>query len=217
MDFFLAPNFFDLAEFAHRAIFSPTEAVWDSLKQISQYLASLRLGEILGEVAKEAYLVNREKISIGKGSIVEPGAYIQGPCIIGEQCEVRHGAYIRGNVITGNRCVIGHATEVKNSIFLNHALAGHFAYIGDTILGNHVNLGAGTKCANLRFDNLPIHIVWQGKKFETGLRKLGAILGDRVQTGCNSVTNPGTILGKECKLSPCMTARGFIPEKTIIR
>ena len=134
-------------------------------------------------------------IKIGKGVLIEPGAYIKSPTIIGDQTEVRHGAYIRGDCLIGANCVVGHVTEVKHSIFMNGAKAGHFAYLGDSILGNQVNLGAGTKLANLRFIKGEIIINSSDGPIKTGLRKLGAILGDGVQTGCNTVTNPGTLLG----------------------
>ncbi|MDI6785692.1 MAG: glucose-1-phosphate thymidylyltransferase [bacterium] len=159
-----------------------------------------------------------EQIYIGKGTVIEPGAYIKGPTIIGNNCEIRQGAYIRGNVLVGNGCIVGHTTEVKNACFLNQAKAGHFAYIGDSILGNKVNLGAGTKLANLNIRNAPIQLRLNGKDINTNLRKFGAILGDDVETGCNSVTNPGTILGKGCAVYPNTTVKkGYYPPKTIIR
>ncbi len=217
MSLFSPKEFFDLKDFQHKALLSDEEPVWSCLKKIHDYLLTLPLGKIEGEVEEGAYLVHPELIFIGKGSVVEAGAYIRGPCWIGENCQVRHGAYIRGDLLAGNKCVIGHATEVKNSLFLNGAQAGHFAYVGDTVLGNQVNLGAGTKCANLRFDNKNISFRWNGQRIDSGLRKFGAIIGDFAQTGCNSVTNPGTIMGKESFLSPCATARGIIPSKTVIQ
>ncbi len=210
-------EFFDLSHFEHNALFDSDKPVWEVLKKIGDYLLSGPLGNILGVIEQGAFLVNPEEISIGEGTIVEPGAYIMGPCIIGKKCEIRQGAYIRGNVITGNGCVIGHATEVKNSIFLNEAKAGHFAYIGDSILGNRVNLGAGTKCANLRFDGGNISIREGEKRFDTGLRKIGLIAGDDAQTGCNSVPNPGTIMGKGSVIGPCATAGGVIPKKYVVK
>ncbi len=147
-----------------------------------------------------------ERIAIGAGSLVEGGATIKEPAVIGRWCEVRQGAYLRGCCLTGDRCVIGHATEVKHSIFLNDAKAGHFAYLGDSILGNNTNLGAGTKCANLRFLPGTVKIEIDGTLIDTGMRKFGAMLGDETQTGCNSVTNPGTIIGKRCMLMPNTTA-----------
>ncbi len=159
-----------------------------------------------------------KKIQIGKGVLIESGALIKEPTIIGDQTEVRQGAYLRGYCLIGSRCVVGHTTEVKHSIFLNDAKAGHFAYLGDSILGDQVNLGAGTKMANLRFLAGNVKIKTEDGLIETGLRKFGAILGDNAQTGCNSVTNPGTLMGKESILMPNTTAKsGYHPEETILR
>ena len=158
------------------------------------------------------------QIRIGKGVLIEPGALIKSPTIIGNQTEVRHGAYIRGNCLIGNNCVVGHVTEVKHSIFLDGAKAGHFAYLGDSILGNHVNLGAGTKLANLRFIKGDVTISSSGGQIKTGLRKFGAILGDCVQTGCNSVTNPGALIGKKSMIIPNTTVpSGYHGENSLIR
>jgi acetyltransferase-like isoleucine patch superfamily enzyme len=156
-------------------------------------------------------------IYIGKGTVVEPGALIKGPSIIGNHTEVRQGAYLRGNCLIGDRCVVGHTTEVKHSIMLDDAKAGHFAYIGDSILGNHVNLGAGTKLANLKIVDVEMKLRVEGKIYETGLRKLGAILGDYTETGCNSVTSPGTLLGKASLVYPCVNIPGgFYPGRSIV-
>ncbi|MGD9949238.1 MAG: hypothetical protein AB7U29_12270 [Desulfobulbus sp.] len=164
-----------------------------------------------------AVLVGKN-IKIGRGVLIESGAMIKSPAIIGDQTEIRQGAYLRGYALVGNRCVVGHATEVKHSIFLNDAKAGHFAYLGDTILGNKVNLGAGTKCANLRFVAGNVSIRTTVSKIDTGLRKFGAILGDDCQTGCNSVTSPGTILGPGSIVMPNVTAvSGLHPRKSVLR
>jgi NDP-sugar pyrophosphorylase family protein len=163
-------------------------------------------------------ILSGSHIRVGKGVLIEPGAFIKSPTIIGDRTEVRHGAYIRGNCLIGRNCVVGHVTEVKHSIFLNGAKAGHFAYLGDSILGNLVNLGAGTKLANLRFIKGNIAIITPDGQFETGLRKLGAILGDNVQTGCNSVTNPGTLLGKRSMVIPNTTVpSGYHVNSSLIR
>jgi carbonic anhydrase/acetyltransferase-like protein (isoleucine patch superfamily) len=154
----------------------------------------------------------------GKGVLLESGAFVKGPVVLGDYTEVRQGAYLRGNCLIGKRCVVGHVTEVKHTIFLDDAKAGHFAYLGDTILGNLVNLGAGTKMANLRFVGGNISVRTPAGPVDTGLRKLGAILGDRVQTGCNSVTNPGTLIGRRSFLLPNATApAGYHPDNSMIR
>lgn len=159
-----------------------------------------------------------KNIAIGKGVLIESGAMIKSPAIIGDFCEVRQAAYLRGYCLAGKRCVLGHATEIKHSIFLNDAKAGHFAYLGDSILGTDVNLGAGTKFANLKMVKGNVIIRHNGEQLDTGRRKFGAILGDGSQTGCNSVTNPGTIFGKQCMLLPNCTSRsGYHPEKSLLR
>lgn len=209
--------FFDLSQFSHASLFNESQPIWAALKRLEEYLLSNQLGRIEGLIHQGAHLINPEEISIGKETIVEAGAYIQGPCMIGENCQIRQGAYIRGNVIVGDRCVIGHATEAKHAIFLDEVKAGHFAYVGDSIVGNRVNIGAGTKCANFRFDKDEISILWGEKRIHTGLRKFGAVLGDDAQTGCNSVTNPGTLMGKNSCLAPCVTAQGVIPENHTLK
>lgn len=210
-------NFFDLSRFRHAALFAKTDSVWEVIPKIGPYLASLPLGKIEIEIPQGVHLINPEKISIGKGTVIEPGAYIKGPCVIGENCIIRHGAYIRGDLIAGNQCVIGHATEIKHSILLDGAQAAHFAYVGDSILGSGVNLGAGTKCANLKFDHGMIYINHERKKIETGLRKFGVIMGDGAQTGCNAVTNPGTIMGKNACCYPCVSFGGIIDADAIVK
>jgi len=158
------------------------------------------------------------RIAVGKASLVEGGATIKAPAIIGNQTEIRQGAYMRGYCLIGDRCVVGHTTEVKHSIFLDDAKAGHFAYLGDSILGNNANLGAGTKFANLKFIPGTVTVLCNGKLIDTGMRKFGAILGDSAQTGCNSVTSPGTILGKKGVLMPNTTApSGYHQDRHRIR
>jgi bifunctional N-acetylglucosamine-1-phosphate-uridyltransferase/glucosamine-1-phosphate-acetyltransferase GlmU-like protein len=157
-------------------------------------------------------------LSLGKGVLVESGAYLKSPVILGDYTEVRQGAYLRGYCLTGKRCVVGHVTEVKHAIFLDDAKAGHFAYLGDSILGNQVNLGAGTKLANLRFTGGEVGVRTEKGHVATGLRKFGAILGDQVQTGCNSVTNPGTLLGKKSMLLPNTTApSGYHANSSLVK
>lgn len=214
----LSPDYyFDLEQFAHPELFEGAVWVWEALNRLQGYLKKLPLGQILGEVSPQAYLIEPESIFIGKGTIVEPGAYIKGPCYIGENCTVRHGAYIRGDLIAGDGCVIGHDTEVKHAIFLNKAHAAHFAYVGDSILGNGVNLGAGVKCANLKLNHDQVSVMHNGKKVNTGRKKLGAIIGDGVQLGCNSVTNPGTFIGRKAICYPCVNIGGIILAKSIIK
>ncbi len=209
-DQFAVEAYLDLTSWKHRKLFEGVLNVWEALKAIKPYLDSCELGEIACSVPNGVTIENRELVSIGEGSVIEPGAYIRGPLILGKNCEVRHGAYLRGNIIAGDRVVIGHASEVKHSILLDGAAAAHFAYVGDSILGNRVNLGAGTKLANLLFDRKEIEVRYEGKKITTGLRKIGAILGDDAQTGCNAVPNPGTLFKKGARCKPCSNPSGII-------
>jgi bifunctional N-acetylglucosamine-1-phosphate-uridyltransferase/glucosamine-1-phosphate-acetyltransferase GlmU-like protein len=164
-----------------------------------------------------AVLLGRS-IALGRGVFVETGAMIKSPAIIGDMSEVRQGAYLRGYCLAGKRCVLGHTTEIKHSILLNDAKAGHFAYLGDSILGNEVNLGAGTKLANLKFLPGTITVFHEGERIDTNRRKLGAIMADGCQTGCNSVTSPGTLMAKGAVLMPNATARsGYHEEKALLR
>jgi len=162
-----------------------------------------------------SYLLD-DHIYIGNNVIIEPTALVKGPAIIGDNTEIRHGAYIRGDVLIGNDCVVGHTTEIKSSVMLGGSKAGHFAYIGDSILGK-VNLGAGTKLANLKMVDSPVVININRQIYETGLRKFGAVLADGVETGCNSVTTPGTIMAKNVLLYPNGTARGYYPPNSIVK
>lgn len=217
MDFLYPQYFFDLATLTHRELFKTDEYVWTALGKIDKYLDSKKLGDIQVNVPRGTFLENPELISIEEGAVIESGAFIRGPCFISAGSQVRHGAYIRGNVLVGKGCVVGHATEVKNSILLDGAQAGHFAYIGDTILGQNVNLGAGTKCANLKLDHGEIAVTVNGKTVSSGRKKFGAIVGDRSQLGCNSVTNPGTLIGPNAKVYPCISVRGFIPAEKVVK
>ena len=157
-----------------------------------------------------------DEIYIGKNTVIEAGALIKGPAIICDNTEIRQGAYIRGEVLIGNDCVVGHTTEIKSSVMLGGSKAGHFAYIGDSILGR-VNLGAGTKIANLKITGSHVILNINGIKYDTGLRKLGAILADGVETGCNSATTPGSLLSRDVLLYPNGTARGYYPPQKIIK
>lgn len=209
-------SFFCLEQFAHKELWLEKEPVWHPLLLLSSYLQTARLGKIEIKIPDGVFLENKELISIGAGTLIEPGVMIQGPCIIGKDCVLRHGAYLRGPLILGDRCRVGHSTELKHSIFLNDTHATHFVYVGDSILGNSVNLGAGVKCANLRLDRKEVSVRIDQKLLKTGLRKFGAIIGDRSQIGCNSVLNPGTLFCKESFAFPLMNLSGFIPPRSQI-
>jgi NDP-sugar pyrophosphorylase family protein len=211
-------DFFDLEGYQHKALFedSRIEYVWDVLKLLRDYLNQIIRPEIQGQVMAGAYLLD-EHIFIGPGSVVEPGVVIKGPAYIGDNCEIRQGAYIRGNVLVGNNCVVGHTTELKTAIFLDGAHAAHFAYVGDSILGKQVNLGAGTKLANVKLTRNSVAVKIAGETYDTGLRKFGAVLGDRVHIGCNAVLNPGTLLAPGCMAYALTLLRGYYPANTMIK
>ncbi len=171
-----------------------------------------------GAILKAGSVLMGKKIFFEKNVIVEPFAVIFTPAYFSKGTQIRQGAYIRGNVYTGEKAIIGHATEVKNSIILSYAKAAHFAYVGDSILGKEVNLGAGTKLANLKFSKKEIILTINKKTFNTGLKKLGAILGDKSQTGCNVVLQPGTLFGKKSIIYPGKVAGpGYFPPETKIK
>lgn len=163
-----------------------------------------------GKVSPHAIIEG--SVYIAEGAEVGPTAYIQGPAYIGPGAEVRHAAFIRGNVYVGAKAVVGHTTEVKGAVFFDGAKAGHFAYVGDSILGYDVNLGAGTKLANLKLkgNEVKLKCPTTGELIPTGLRKLGAIMGDESQTGCNSVLSPGTILMPKTMVLPCVHYQGTL-------
>ena len=211
-------DFFDLDGYEHRQLFEPGEEnfVWGALKTLRQYLDEIIVPDIQGQVMPGAHLVG-DRIFIGPGSVVEPGAMIIGPAYIGKNSLVRHGAYVREYVLVGDNCVVGHTTEIKDSIMLDDAKAAHFAYVGNSILGKQVNLGAGTKLANLKLDRSNIIIYVDGEYHDTGVYKFGAVLGDRAQTGCNTVTNPGTLMAPGCLAYALSSPYGYYPPRTLIK
>ncbi len=175
-----------------------------------------RLGDYILGIDKSEFCEISEGVFVGKDVKIHPSAVIIGPAIIGDETEIRPNAYIRGNVIIGKRCVIGNSTEIKNSVLMNSVQAPHYNYIGDSILGNNTHLGAGTVCSNLKSDKTKV-VVRAEVNIETSLRKLGAILGDNAEVGCNCVLNPGTVVGKGTRVYPLTSVRGVIEENSIVK
>lgn len=200
---------FSLEHFSHKELWKGNFP-WSPLLYLEEYLKH-QIFQIEIPIPEHVFLENKTQISIGIGTTIEPGVYIKGPCIIGSHCQISHGAYIRENTLIGDHCHIGHSAEIKHSILLPRAAASHFCYVGDSILGNGVNLGAGVKCANLRLDRKEISITFENQKIPTGLKKFGALIGDFAQIGCNCVLNPGTLVGKESISFPLTNLKGFIP------
>ncbi len=165
------------------------------------------------------YTVDEKKgpVYIDRGAILGPGLHFEGPCYIGPNATVRHGAYVRPYSWICSGAVVGHASEVKRSLLLPNAKAPHFNYVGDSVLGSNVNLGAGCKISNLRLDGKEVNVRMGEHKMSSGVRKFGALLGDSVEIGCNVVTNPGVIMGCGSSVSPNITVTGIYPENTKLR
>jgi NDP-sugar pyrophosphorylase family protein len=221
-------SLFDLSDPTTAALFDGCATVWQALPQIKRHVARLTAGgpRIDGTVMDGAWL-GEAAIVIEAGAVVEPGAYIVGPAYIGAGAVVRHGAYVRENVILLAGSTLGHASEAKNALLLPGAAAPHFAYVGDSILGHRVNLGAGTKLSNLGILSAKdaatgkrptIKLVIDGVEYDTGLTKFGAILGDDAQTGCNAVLNPGCIIGPRTLVYANTSVRkGYHPADSIVK
>jgi NDP-sugar pyrophosphorylase family protein len=212
---FKPAELFDLSQTQHAAIFEGCEYAWDALKKISSYLKSHLRPGLKNRCEGVAYI--GENVFIGEGTIVEDGAMIKGPAIIGRDCEIRHNAYVRENVILGNNCIVGNSSEVKNAFLFNNAVAPHFNYIGDSILGYKAHLGAGVKISNIKLVPGNVTVEMKGKPFDTGLRKFGALLGDNVDVGCNAVLNPGTIIGRGSVVYPNTNWRGVLSQNMIVK
>jgi len=212
---FKPADLFDLSQTDHAAIFDGCKFAWEALAKIEGYVAKNCRPGLNNRCDGVAFI--GEQVSIGEGTIVEDGAMIQGPAIIGKNCQIRHNAYIRGNVIIGDGCVIGNSTEVKNALLFNKAVAPHFNYVGDSILGFKAHVGAGVVLSNVK--SLPgnVTVDVEGKPFDTGLRKFGALVGDGAEIGCNSVLNPGSIVGRGAVIYPCCNWRGFLPANNIAK
>ena len=188
-------------------LFEDIEFVWEALKALDSFFTG---SSIESKIDSRCVLLNKDQITIGKNVIVEPGALIEGPCFIGDGCLIRHGAAVREGTVLGPGCLVGHSSEVKRSILLDGAKAPHFNYIGDSILGSKVNLGAGVKFANLRLDRKEVCVRFGEEVFSTGMRKFGGVLGDGCQIGCNCVINPGSLLAPRSAIQACSSVGGGV-------
>ena len=213
-------DFFDTESGPETFFFDQCEYPWEALVKLKERMKSL-LEDKGSKIPKNLpdSVVIKGDVHIEDGAKIEENTFIQGPAFIGAGAEIRFGAYIRGNVYVGSKAVVGHDTEVKHSILLPGAKAAHFAYVGDSILGRDVNLGAGTKCANVRVDmgknNLILRI--NGERYDSGIRKFGSIFGNNSSVGCNTVTNPGTLLGRDSLAYPLANLSGYIPPRSIVK
>ena len=212
---FKPQDLFDLSQTEHSAIFDGCEYAWEALNRLRDYLrVTLKPG--LHNLCKGVAWVGAD-VFIGEGTVLEDGVMIKGPAIIGRNCQVRHNAYLREHVIVGDNCVVGNSTELKHALLFNHSQAPHYNYIGDSILGYKAHLGAGVKISNLKVIRNTVMVEHQGQRIETGLRKFGALIGDRTEIGCNAVLNPGSILGRDSLVYPNVNWRGVLPSGHIAK
>lgn len=185
---------------------------WEALKGIKDLIL-----EIGSKLSKAEYDEVSEHVWVHKTAHVFPSAYLGAPCIIGANTEVRHCAFIRGSALVGEDCVVGNSCELKNVILFDHVQTPHYNYVGDSILGYYSHMGAGSITSNVKSDKklVVVHDRVNNEEIETGLKKFGAMLGDHVEVGCNSVLNPGTVIGRDSRVYPTSCVRGVLPEKSI--
>lgn len=183
---------------------------WEALKGIKALIVTL--GEGLDDAEYEQAA---PQVWVHRTATVAPTAYLGAPCIIGPETEVRHGAFIRGAALVGAGCVVGNSVELKNVILFDGVQTPHYNYVGDSILGYKSHMGAGSITSNVKSDKKPVVVHGQGEALATGLKKFGAMLGDRVEVGCNSVLNPGTVIGRESNVYPLSCVRGVVPPRSI--
>lgn len=203
---------YTLEETIAKDVFEGVTYPWEVLPKIGEFI--VKLGNSLPE---DKYEKKGENVWIAKSAKVFPSAYINGPAIIDEEAEVRHCAFIRGNAIVGKGAVVGNSTELKNVILFNKVQVPHYNYVGDSILGFKAHMGAGSITSNVKSDKTLVIVRAGQEQYETGLKKFGAMLGDNVEVGCNSVLNPGTIIGKQSNVYPTSMVRGFIPTNSIYK
>jgi NDP-sugar pyrophosphorylase family protein len=217
IDAMTMPELFDELPDVFADVWDPS-APWALLGEpLDEILAALPSGDIRIRLSPDFHLLG-DRIAIGEGTRINPGVVIEGPVWIGRDVEIRPGAYIRGGAWIGDGCIVGTNTEIKRGILFPHAKAPHLNYVGDSILGAHVNLGAGTILSNFRHDGREIRIPMDGRPVATGRRKLGAVLGDRVLTGCNSVLHPGVVVGRGTQIYPGVQLRaGVYPERSLVK
>ncbi len=205
-------NLYDLSQTIARELLESVTYPWEALSQINDYI--LKVGN---QLDTEKYDKIGEDVWIAKTARVMPSAYIHGPAIIGENAQIRHCAFIRGKVIVGNDAVVGNSTELKNVILFHKVQVPHYNYVGDSILGYQAHMGAGSITSNVKSDKKLI-VAKNGKEqIQTGLKKFGAMIGDKVEIGCNSVLNPGTVVGKNSDVYPLSSVRGVIPPNSIYK
>lgn len=205
-------NLYDLKETIAADLFTEAEYPWEVLPRIHDFI--LELGKRLPE---EIYEKRGEDIWVAKNAKVAPTACLNGPLIIDEEAEIRHCAFVRGNAIVGKGAVVGNSTELKNVVLFNKVQVPHYNYVGDSVLGFKSHMGAGSITSNVKSDKKLVVVHTGEGNIETGLKKFGAMLGDCVEVGCNSVLNPGTVLGPNVNVYPTSSVRGYVPAAHIFK
>ncbi len=208
-------EFFNLKRTAYAEYFKGIEYPWDILERIPEMVDSELESGVAGSIPDSAYI--GEEVEVGEGTVVEPGATIKGPAIIGNNCEVRSGAYIRSDVVVGDGVTVGHSTELKRSLIHDEAEIPHFSYVGDSVIGWKGHLGAGVKVSNLKVTREPVVVHLGENDVPTGLRKFGCLLGDRAEIGCNSVLNPGTLVGRRTLVTANASLAGYYPPDSFVK
>ena len=203
---------FDLSQTQAETLLNRFQYPWEALPHIKEFI--LALGPSL---PKDEYEETKENVWAAKSAVIFPTAYLNGPVIIGKNTEVRHGAFIRGSALVGDSAVVGNSTELKNVILFNNVQVPHYNYVGDSILGYRSHMGAGSITSNVKSDKTLVTVKYQGEKITTGLKKFGAILGDCVEVGCNSVLNPGSVICPNSNIYPLSMVRGVVPPKSIYK
>lgn len=203
-------DLYDLNHTRAASLLENTEYPWEVLPKIKEFI--IQTGKNL---PKEEFEEVSENVWIAKDAVIYPNNYIGAPCIIGHKTEIRPGAFIRGSALVGDNCVVGNSTELKNVILFDNVQVPHYNYVGDSILGYRSHMGAGSITSNVKSDKQLVSVKCGEEKIETGMKKIGAMLGDRVEVGCNSVLNPGTVIGRDSNVYPTSCVRGTIPEKCI--
>ncbi|MCR5691058.1 MAG: UDP-N-acetylglucosamine pyrophosphorylase [Eubacterium sp.] len=205
-------NLFDLNKTIARDLFEGKNMAFEVLPEISDFI--LKLGQTLPE---ERFEKRGENVWVAKSANVAPTAYLNGPLIIDEEAEIRHCAFIRGNAIVGKNAVVGNSTELKNVVLFDNVQVPHYNYVGDSILGYKSHMGAGSITSNVKSDKTLVEIRVGQDKVKTGLKKMGAILGDQVEVGCGSILNPGSVIGANTNIYPLSSVRGYVPGGSIYK
>ena len=212
METYKITNLYNLSETIAADLFQGLTYPWEALPKISGFISEL--GKTLD---KEKFEQRGENIWIAKNAKVAPTACLNGPLIIDEEAEIRHCAFVRGNAIVGKGAVVGNSTELKNVVLFNKVQVPHYNYVGDSILGFRAHMGAGSITSNVKSDKTLVTVKGDGILIETGLKKMGAMLGDHVEVGCNSVLNPGSVIGRNASVYPLSSVRGTVPPDSIFK